>query len=314
MTTSESDKMRIAANGIIRDRVGGDPRSLQPLAGGFFSQAYSFTLEGEDYVLRLNGEPHAEESFAKDEYAGRHFGSPALPIPEIVARGQMDSLYYAISERAEGKMLSELTTRQRRALLPELLDKLEEIGRVGLRRSSGYGDWSADGNGKADSWRGYLAAIIENHDDGYYENWHALYRGSFLERDVYQAVYRHMLRLAERCPEERALIHNDYQFENIISDGTRITAVIDWANALYGDPLYDIAWLSWISIHPGWWYDDGADLLRKRFGSTPGFDIRIECYSCHIGLDHLRFYAKNDRREDYEICRDWLLRIVEEDS
>ena len=314
MTSSDPDKMRIAANGIIHDHFGSDHCPLQLLGGGFFSSAFGVGVAGSEYVIRLNDEAHAEESFAKDDYAGQHYGSLELPIPKIVARGQTDDIYYAISERAAGRMLGELSPDQRRAVLPDLLDKLEAIGRVDLRGSRGYGDWGPDGNGKADSWRGYLATINENHGEGYYEDWHALYRNSFLERDVYEAVYRHMLALAGRCPEERALIHNDFQFENVISDGERITAVIDWANALYGDHLYDVAWLSWQSTHPGWWYDDGEAFLRERFGTAPDFETRVSCYSCHIGLDHLRFYAKNDRREDYDLCRDWLLRIVEEDS
>jgi hygromycin-B 4-O-kinase len=39
----------------------------------------------------------------------------------------------------------------------------------------------------------------------------------------------------------------------VLVRGTRITAIIDWGNALYGDWLYDPAWLiSWWPWFPRW--------------------------------------------------------------
>jgi hygromycin-B 4-O-kinase len=295
---------------LLGERFGDGVDGLQALSGGFFSDAYAFTAGGREYVVRLNSEIHARGSFAKDDYAWKHFASPALPIPRIVAIGEISGGYYAISERAGGRPLSECTRAERRAALPALLDMLEEVGKADVRASSGYGDWGSDGNGKFASWRDFLASTAENHADGYYENWHRLFHDSFLERDVYETVFDRMLRLTQYCPEKRALIHNDFQFENILSDAGRITGVIDWANALYGDPLYDVAWLSWLSVHPGWWYDDGTEILRERFGAAPDYETRIACYQLQIGLDHLRFYAKNDNWSDYQFSRDWLLALA----
>jgi len=214
--------------------------------------------------VRLNTAAHAAEGFAKDDYAWRHFASPALPIPRIVATGRTAGGAFAIGERAAGYTLAECSPAERRALLPATLDTLDAIARADVYASRGYGNWGGDGNGGSASWRDYLAAIVENHAEGFHRDWHALFRDSFLEREVYEAVYRRMLRLAAHCPEERALIHNDYQFENILAEGGRITGVIDWANALYGDPLYDVARLAWWSTWDGWWYDDGAALLRDK--------------------------------------------------
>lgn len=39
----------------------------------------------------------------------------------------------------------------------------------------------------------------------------------------------------------QALLHLDYHPLNVLTDGTRITAVIDWVNALPGDPRADFA-------------------------------------------------------------------------
>jgi hygromycin-B 4-O-kinase len=283
---------------------------VQPLAGGFFSRAYACQVGGQEYVVRLNRAAHAAESFAKDAYALRHFAAPDLPIPRVIASGMVGEDAWAISDRAPGRTLDQHTPAVRRALLPATLDALDAIGRADVSASRGYGYWDAHGNGPFARWRDFLTAINEDQTEGYYQNWHALFRDSFLERDVFDAVYRRMLQLAEHCPEERALVHNDYQYENILADERRITGVIDWGNGMYGDPLYDVARLLALAARPGWWHADGADVLRARFGHLPRYDERVTCYCCHAGLDDLMFCAKNGKRADYDFVRNRLLALL----
>lgn len=290
---------------LIRGQFGATAEGVTPLDGGAFSRAFACTAAGRAYVVRLNALEQAPEIFAKDAYAWRHFASAAVPIPRLIATGQRAGVHYAISERVAGRRLEELSSAARRALLPATLDLLAAIGRVDVRASRGYGPWDGAGTGAFASWRAFLAEIIENRAEGFYRDWHALFRESFLEREVCERIYRHMLRLADACPEERALLHCDLHHDNLLTDGHRITGVIDWANACYGDPLYDVAWL-------GWWFDkygyrDGATLLRARHAAAPRFAERIACYECHFGLDDLRFYAKLGQREQYVWTRDRLL-------
>jgi hygromycin-B 4-O-kinase len=309
--TSPTDGSEIAKlRRLLAKQFGEDIHDFEPLAGGFFSRAYGFSTGHDAYVIRFHSDVHARESFEKDDYAWQHFASATLPIPEIVARGETPDWCYAISRRVEGRPVESSTPDVRRAILPQLLDTIETIGNVDVSTTSGYGGWDSIGSGEFASWRGFLASILDDHADGYYQNWHRFFDTSFLEREVYETVGRRMLALAERCPERRALVHNDFHFNNILTDGERITAVIDWANALYGDPLYDIAWLNWQAANPGWWYDDGAAILRARFGALPGYATRIACYLCHIGLDHLRFYTRTDNQVRYNETRDWLLGLL----
>jgi aminoglycoside phosphotransferase (APT) family kinase protein len=70
---------------------------------------------------------------------------------------------------------------------------------------------------------------------------------SFLERDVFDLIYGHMTRLLDNCPEERYLVHGGYGFSNVIAHEGKITAIVDWMHAMYGDFVYDIAWLNFWS-------------------------------------------------------------------
>lgn len=55
--------------------------------------------------------------------------------------------------------------------------------------------------------------------------------------------YARLRELAQALPGERHTIHGDLLNRNVLVADLKITAVIDKGNALYGDWLYDVAWL-----------------------------------------------------------------------
>src|SRR5207247_2258152 len=62
-----------------------------------------------------------------------------------------------------------------------------------------------------------------------------------------------MAPLVERCPELRHLIHADLLNFNVLVEDDRIGALLDWGSAMFGDFLYDLAWLSfWWPFFPKW--------------------------------------------------------------
>jgi hygromycin-B 4-O-kinase len=280
------------------------------LTGGTFSRAYAFDANGCQWVIRVNSAIHAAESFAKDAFAAEHFAARHLPIPRVVDWDEHEDYLYAISVRAAGRVLEDCSDAERRLALPGLLATMDAIAQADTSASSGYGDWGVDGNGKYAGWREFLTSIARNDASGYDKNWHALFATSFMERDLFEAVYRRLQQLAVHCPEQRALIHNDFWFTNVIADGARITGVIDWANALYGDPLYEVARLAWGSAWPEGWFADGADIMRSRYGAAPDYTTRLACYCCHIGLDDMRYYARNGKRAEYDFFRPRLLGLL----
>ena len=297
---------------ILAARFATPVMDLRPLVGGEFSRAFAFDAGGEALVVRVSESPFAAEVYAKDEYAYRQFASPQLPIPRMVALGELAELHYAISARAAGDRVEVMPPAARPALYPALLDTLDALASADLGDTHSYGQWSIDGNGEDVSWRAFLVAIAANRDQGYYRDWHDLFRDSFLERDLFDALYRRMLALADRCPEERHLIHCDLHFDNILADGQRITAIIDWGNACYGDPLYDVAWLRRVNAL-GETFVDPA-LIDDRYGAAPNYRERIACYEFALGLDDLRFYAKTGRPKQYEAIKAILLGVLNQDQ
>lgn len=97
--------------------------------------------------------------------------------------------------------------------------------------------------------------------------------------------------LAEHAPADsgRALIHNDYKYDNVVfahDDLSRVVAVLDWEMATIGDPLMDFG------TTLGYWLDEDDPEEWKQFGfgltALPGNLCRrevVEFYSRRSGRD-----------------------------
>ena len=94
----------------------------------------------------------------------------------------------------------------------------------------------------------------------------------------------------------RGLIHSDLINRNVFVKGNKISGVFDWGCALYGDHLYDFAWLEFWSP---WYPELDMEYFKKSLeqawinaGYTPeNVDSRLLACHLHIGLSHLAYNA-----------------------
>ncbi|MBB5363573.1 phosphotransferase [Deinococcus humi] len=270
------------AAALLQTTCGWTVTDIHPLAGGHFSQAFGFEADGRPLVARFGSQ---EAAYRKDAYAGEMFAA-ALPVPRVLQICTFSSVTVAVSERAPGRLLSAYSNDILALLQPARLELLATLAQIDVSRTAGYGWWDQQGQGGFPSWHAFLAAIMAPCEDGFYAGWHNLFAGPLLDRVFFEQVYAQVMRMARCLPEVRGLVHNDLNRDNVLTDGTRITGVIDWANALYGDPVYEAAKANWRS--GGEW----AAALQARFSTWPDYDWRLLTYTLHVGLDDLRFYAQ----------------------
>jgi hygromycin-B 4-O-kinase len=143
-----------AARQFVTRIFGARAIGFSPLAAGEWSQAYAFELDGKPVVIRFGD---YVEDFLKDRAMAAH-ATPSLPIPQVIEIGPADGGYFALSERAPGRVLNELDAAGMHAALPGLLRALDEIRDVDASGSRGYGLWSPDGHGPFPTWPEALLA------------------------------------------------------------------------------------------------------------------------------------------------------------
>jgi hygromycin-B 4-O-kinase len=229
-----------------------------------------------------------------------------------VHRGRLGEVYFAITEKAPGQNLLQIPRSEYVALIPTQIELLDAIHQVSIGERPGYGIF--DGNGIAlwPTWRAHLESVKEEGPAGdFFENWHALFQTSFLEREVFERLFGEMMQLISYCPEERSLVHGNYGFGNLLAQDGRITAVLDWMNARYGDFLYDIAWLDLWAPQDGW-HERFRQYYRSMGREIPFYGERVLCYQIYMSLDALKFYAKAGNKAAYEWIRDHILALLQD--
>jgi len=275
---------------------------LERVKGGQIARTFAFDVGSERFILRINRRLGA--NVEKEAFVTRLLAGSGIPIPTIVHHGRMGAgLFFSISREIAGTPLSALDRPGIEALTPALIEMLDAIHAIDVRHTSGYGPAGDDGNGLFPTWRRSLMAVRDEEPEwDFYGKWHVMFETTILERDVFDRCFEQMERLLSFCPEDRSFIHGNVGFGNVLAQGGRITAVLDWQEAGYGDFLYDIAHLDFWDVDAGW-----VDLIRDHYDqrglAVPAFHERVHCYQLHTGLNALRFFAKREDEEAYRWTR-----------
>jgi hygromycin-B 4-O-kinase len=289
---------------FLRQHLDADGASLRHIGEGMFSQAYAFSLGPREYVLRLNTH---ESDFHKDLYAYAHYRTSRLPIPRPVQMGvYRPGQFYMITGRCAGRNLDQRSADEVRPLVSRLFDVLDIIHETDVTGCAGWGLTDTMGHGRFASWPAYLMSL---YNQKYTFDWRSLAKHACLDGALYAGLFDEMRRLTAFCPQDRHLIHGDFGFDNVMSDGNRITGVLDWAECALGDPVYDVAYLDFWSksIRYGALWHDRA-LSRGR--NLRHFEERMRCYMLHIGLAGMAIAAHRGDERDYVRVRERTLSVL----
>lgn len=298
-----------AAQRFVADRYGACAGRVTLLGAGEWSRAYAFALDGRPAVIRFGA--HGED-FAKDATMAAA-SSAALPIPEFIDMGPAPGGYFAVSVRANGVALEDLDEPAMRAALPPLFAALDAMRDLTPPTNGGYGLWPAGGPGPTDTWASALLSIDDDRDRT--PGWRDRLATSRAGEAAFRAGYAKLAELVDRLPNERHVIHGDLLNRNVLVDDVRISAVLDWGNALYGDHLYDTAWLlywwPWLAQWAGIDIRAELDAHWRTTGDPPlDTDRRLRVYQLHIGLDALAYTAFVGRWDDVERNCEQVMSLV----
>ena len=110
------------------------------------------------------------------------------------------------------------------------------------------------------------------------DQWEAVLRRD--QREAYPEVELAIqwLRTAPPRAPATVLVHGDYKPGNILLEGTRVVALLDWELAHLGDPMEDLGWVTQPlrrreHIIPGQWEDSQ---LFERYQQATGFTVQEE--------------------------------------
>lgn len=287
-----------AVRQFLIDRYGRGVTEVAAIGAGDWSRAYAFRLDGRDLVVRF-GRYRAD--FEKDRMAAA-FGSPDLPVPEVLEIGEADQGCYAISEKRFGTFLEGLGEAGWRAILPALLR-----GTNALRQTAPPGsgvDWAAQENTAPVGWREWLLQSLEDRPGARVSGWRHRLPDQPEADETFGAGLRALAGLLPACPEIRHVIHRDLINRNVLvsADALRLEAVFDWGCSVAGDFLYEVAWFTfWQPWYPALERLDLRMAFHQHYRTMGAelseFDQRLACYELHIGLENIAYAAFTGRAD-----------------
>jgi hygromycin-B 4-O-kinase len=283
--------------------------AVEHLADGWWAQAFVFNCEDGKFVIRISRQT---TDFKKDRYAFQHYNSVAIPIPLWKEMGRFnEELNYCITTFCEGNtadnVMRKVDDNTSQIVAVNSLMPLYQIHRLPVASNKGWGFTDEAGNGRWESWTDFLLAIF---NQKYQVSWQELAKTTYLNGDLFEKLERQMKELFPYLPKEKKVLHGDYGFDNLLlNDRYEVTAVLDWAEMLLGDELYDLVHMN----EP--WNEDEVQYLPiwTAYKASQQEEVlhlkeRLQCYHIHYTLFHLHIHTTRNEEEDYAKIEQWASR------
>jgi hygromycin-B 4-O-kinase len=284
---------------FVNGLYGSGAHDVEVLPGGEWSAAFSFMLDEVELVARFSARL---DDFEKDRVAAA-FSRSELPVPSLLDLGESPYGYYAISERKHGVFLEDLDESGWRRALPQLFAALDSMRMTEAESTSGC--HLADDGSEPVTWREWLLSGITDEPGGRVSGWQKRLSGSPELEALFAEGRAVLVSLLVSLPEKRSLVHGDLVNRNVLvePDGSVIVAIFDWGCGVFGDYLFDVAWLDFWSP----WFPAlqavgflGALQSHYRLISHHAHDFapRLKAYELHIALSHLAYNAFTGRDDE----------------
>ncbi|MCO5216260.1 MAG: aminoglycoside phosphotransferase family protein [Thermomicrobiales bacterium] len=212
-----------------------------------------------------------------------------------------------------GRHLDTLSADELLATIPSLTAMLIAMRDIDTSDYDGYGSWDEEGNGLYPSFAAQLLDVANDSPNDRQQGWSDKLKLHPVSAEVFARGYEQLVSLTTYLSDDRALIHVDTLNFNVNVERNRISGIYDWGCAMWGDPIYDLAWFKfWEPWYPQWADVHLADRLIQDVGILgPHGNERLHSCLLHIALSHTRYHAFIENRPLLEDVTNATLALIE---
>lgn len=296
-TAAKSGLTRDGLQAYLREKFPDEPSlqvtSFNRLFGGFSKLTVMFStdatlLGGNEFVIRAEQAsiiPHAGGS-SENEFSVMRFAyEKGVRIPEpLWVELDADKLgaRFVVSRRAKGAVFGTTvgaSAQLEEAVLEDLARELVKIHTIRadrdnpLVRSSHLATWASIPSlretvlYKLDYWRDILKASPHS------------------PSPMISLCFNWLLANIPECDEDLVLVHGDYGLHNILIEGSRVNAVLDWEVTHFGDRAQDVIWS--IICLTGTASPEKVLELYEKVGGSPISKERLDFYDVYMSFNML---------------------------
>lgn len=209
-------------------------------------------INGKDYVVRMHPRGVKNGYFYVEQQALLETNLFKVPAPKILevheARDEND-MDFVIMTTSPGVTMDILLQKDK---LPEntlLIDCGKKMARIHKIEVEGFGPF----DNKIAKFQKKLIGLHKTYNDfihvGLQENLERLVKYKIVNKYQANNMYKVFKDHSYEPEDKPRLIHNDFADWNLLTDGKKITGVLDWDECHGGDPVADLAcWSTFFNI------------------------------------------------------------------
>ncbi|SFB59209.1 Predicted kinase, aminoglycoside phosphotransferase (APT) family [Cohnella sp. OV330] len=293
---------------VVKQAFGPDAglASAAELTDGWFNAAYTLALrDGRQAVLKVGPGDHAEvlgyeRGIMRSELAALALVREAggIPAPEVYASDTSRTLVGAdwfVMEKIDGSPYNQAKASlsvQERFEIERTLGRFNRS--INEIRGDRFGFLNESAGIRTDSWQAAFGDMI----GGILADGRRLGAKLPVSYEELEAFIERRLPSLSQVTEPR-LVHWDLWDGNLFVKDGRISAIIDWERALWGDPLMEFYFRKFNDPEAflqgyGKRYDAPEELPRRElYDLYLDLILAIECYSRHSGEDQRSWTERN---------------------
>ena len=293
---SKSDALlaTMRAAGSTAERV----TYLEQLEGGWSRHSYAARVAGDDgerdYIVRVRpGASTLDTDLGQEFRVYSLLMDEPVPTPDVHGFEPSDDTPFGgpffVMDRVEGHAPNVWRPKDRRLLqddwdgargiAADLADNLAAIHAIDAGRAA-----------EAATVRSFRETV---------DHWYGVWSEMALVPDpVIEEAYA-WVRDREPEPVAATLVHGDYRIGNCLTDGGRVTGILDWELCSVGDPRFDLGYMS-LEYHAGKFTSSASSLLNataehqwfySRYAERSGRDVDLEVVRTFTALGALMLFS-----------------------
>lgn len=169
-----------------------------------------------------------------------------IKVPKVIKTFLLANKYGLILEKINDPLLESINVSEMHYYIPSMIDNLRKVHKVKSNRAGFIINEESNL-----SWKDFLLSFF---NDPNYLDWPTIIQRDGLNKELIERSIKNVTKKIENhnfINNSYSLLHSDFNQKNLFvnTQTSKITAIIDWTESMFGDPLYDFARIRMLIWH-----------------------------------------------------------------
>lgn len=262
--------------------------------------SYVITIKisnGLEWALKIGNDVKADNTAYE---LIRQYSDLDIPIPKIIDSFEFDNTFVIVMEKFNYPLMQNIPDNEKHKYIKSMVKTLDKIHKIKSNKEGLLYSLVS-----TNSWVNLLELILSGNHPWF--PWEEILKIDFINSEIIRDTLSNLRDLIEDINDfpnsNYALLHTDFNQRNIFinPNDCTIAGVIDWTEAMFGDPLYDMARVKLYKYHFN--VDKNFDnILLNELNLSEKELRRLDFYFILIVLTYLRWYS-DDPSDEFNLKR-----------